>query len=229
MILSLKAEKRSVVGRKVAKLRKTGLLPANIYGKKVTSEAISLDLKEFSKVYKDAGETGLIEVAVAGQKRPVLVHHVQLHPVTDEMLHVDFLQVDLKEKVTANVPLEVAGESPAEKQGLGTVVQYVNEIEVKSLPGDIPDKFEIDATTLKEVDQAILVGDLKYDTARVEVSLPKDQVLVKVEPPKVVEEEVVASQPTGEGVAEGASEVQGEDQASASGAKVDAPKEASKE
>ena len=142
------------------------------------------------KVYQEAGETGLVELTIDSKKRNVLIHNVQLDPVTDKPLHIDLLQVDLKEKVSAEVPVELVGESPAEKQGLGTVVQYITEVEVLALPGDLPDKFEIDATALTEVDQSILVENLPIDPQKIEVKADPKEIVLKVEPPKK-EEEVV--------------------------------------
>jgi large subunit ribosomal protein L25 len=185
--LKLVAEKRKIFGRKVKSLRREGILPANIYGRKVKSLAIQVPLIEFEKVYQRVGETGLVEVNIGKTKRPVLIHNVQVDPVTDAPVHVDFLQVDLKEKVTAAVPIEVRGESPTEKQGLGTVVQYIDEIEVEALPTDLPEKFELDLSSLVEVDQTIQVKDLKIDK-KVEIKAEPEQILVKIEPPRKVEE-----------------------------------------
>ena len=185
---TIKAEKRKILGQKVKILRKEGILPANIYGKKVKSLAVQLPLNEFEKIYKEAGETGIIEVSVDGTKRPVLINNIQRHPVTDLPLHVDFLQVDLKEKVTADVPVDLIGESPAEKSGLGTVVQHVNEIQVEALPADLPEKFEIDLSKLTEVDQAVFVKTLAVDSKKVEIKNDAEQILVKVEPLRKEEE-----------------------------------------
>ncbi|MEK7112192.1 MAG: 50S ribosomal protein L25 [Patescibacteria group bacterium] len=194
----LEAKIRKVTGRKVKNLRKEGLLPASIYGKKIKSQAIEVKLTDFKKVFEEAGETGLITLKIGGGKtkgedRAVLVSNVQLDPVSDSTIHVDFRQVDLKEKVTAGVPVEMVGESPAQKGGIGTVVQYVSEIEVEALPMDLPEKFEIDASTLTEVDQAVFVKDLKYDKTKVEVKNAPEEIVVKVEPPQ--KEEVVAPPP----------------------------------
>lgn len=208
--LILKAEKRKVIGRKVSKLRRGGVVPANIYGKKVKSLAIQTSLNEFEKVFKKVGETGLVELQINGDKRPVLVHNIQLDPLTDVILHVDFLQVDLKEKVIAKVPVEVVGESPAEKQGLGTVVQYIDEIEVEALPQDLPEKFEIDRANLTEVDQLIAVKDLPIDKQKVEVKADLEQILVKVEPPRKEEEVPVPAAEVAEVPAEG--EVQAQEE-----------------
>lgn len=164
-------------------------MPANIYGKKIKSESIQIDLKEFLSVYKEVGDTKLFYI----NERPVLVANIQKDPVSDSLLHVDFHQVDLKEKVEAKVPVELIGESPAEKQSIGTVVQYLNEIEVEALPTDLPEKFEIDISTLSEVDQMVHVKDLPYDKSKIEVKTDLEEILVKVEPPQ--KEEVVAPAP----------------------------------
>ena len=191
----LEAEARKLTGRKVKTLRAAGLLPANIYGKKIDSLAVQVKLSDFKKIYEEVGETGLVTLKVQGAKgkaqdRAVLVSNVQVHPVSDIPVHVDFRQVDLKEKVTAEVPVELTGEAPAEKGGIGTAVQYFDEIEVEALPLDLPEKFEIDISTLAEVDQAVFVKDLKYDKDKVAVKNDPEEIIVKVEPPQ--KEEVVA-------------------------------------
>lgn len=195
--LTLKAEVRKISGRKVKNLRKEGILPGNISGKKIKSEAVQVVFKEFDKVYKEAGETGLVTLEIGKEEKPVLIHNLQVNPVSDVPVHVDFLQVDLKEKVEADVPVELKGESPAEKQALGTVVQYINEIKVEALPMDLPEKFEVDTSELSEVDQAIFVKDLKVDRSKVDVKTGPDEIVVKVEPPQ--KEEVIAPPPPVEG------------------------------
>lgn len=206
----LKAEKRTLEGRKVKNLRKEGVLPGNVSGKKIKSEAVQVNLKDFEKIFKEIGETGLLTLTVGADEKPVLIHNLQYHPITDEPLHVDFLQVDLKEKVEADIPVEMSGESPAEKQALGTVVQYINEIKVEALPGDLPEKFEVDISTLAEVDQSIFVKDLKYDKSKIEIKGDLEAILAKVEPPQK-EEVVEAPAPVeGEVPAEGGAPAEGE-------------------
>lgn len=206
----LKAELRTISGRKVKNLRAKGILPANVSGKKMKSEAVQVVLKDFEKIYKEAGETGLITLMVGKDQKPILVHNLQLDPVTGTPIHADFLQVDLKEKVTAMVPVELTGESPAEKQAIGTVVQQLNEIEVEALPTDLPEKFEVNVENLEAVDQAIYVKDLKYDRSKVEVKAEPEALVAKVEPPQ--KEEVVAPPAPAEGEvpAEGAAPAEGE-------------------
>jgi len=204
--ITLKAKARKEVGRKVKLLRKEGILPANIYGKKIKSESIQITLPDFREVYKKAGETGLIYIEVEGNKeaKPVLVANIQRDPVSNATLHIDFHQVDLKEKIGAKVPVELTGESPAEKQSIGTVVQYLSEVEVEALPTDLPEKFVVDISALIEVDQSLFVKDIKVDKSKVEIKTDIESILVKVEPPQK-EEVVVAPTPAeGEVPAEGA-------------------------
>jgi len=193
----LNAQSRVTTGRKVKKLRLEGILPANVFGKGVKSESVQVSLKDFEKVYGDSGETGLIELKIGSKTRPVLVSNLQKNPVTDAPIHVDFREVDLKEKVTAKVAVEMSGEAPAEKSGVGTAVLYINEIEVEALPGDLPDKFVIDISALAEVDAAILVKDIKVDRAKVTLKAEEESIVVKVEPPQ--KEEVVAPPAPAEG------------------------------
>ena len=192
---TLKADKRILTGKKVRSLRREGFVPANIFGKKMKSLAIQLKKDDFGKLYKEAGETSLIDLTVGSEKYNVLISDVQIHPIDDKPLHVDFRQVDLKEKVTATIPVETVGESPAEKSGLGTAVQLVDEVEVEALPTDLIEKFEVNIDGLTEVDQAIFIKDLKYDKSKIEMKSDPEMIIVKVEPPQkeeVIEEPVVA-------------------------------------
>jgi len=190
--LTLKAEPRKLLGRKVKKLRREGMLPANVYGKKVKSKAVSVKLTDFGKIFKQAGETSIVDLSLNKKILPVLIHNVQLDPVRDIPLHVDFLQVDLKEKVTSQIPVELVGESPAEKQGLGTVVQYISEIEVEALPMDLLDKFEVDLSKLGKVNDAVLVRDIKVDKKKIFISKEdKEKMVVKIEELRKEEEEVI--------------------------------------
>ncbi len=177
-------------------------MPANIFGRKFKSTAISVDAKEFANVFASAGETSLIDLEIGKDKKAVLIRNVQVGPVDDGVLHIDFQQVDLKAKIIAQIPVELVGESPAEKQGLGTVVKYVDEIEIEALPTDLPDKFEIDTALLTEVDQSVLIKDIPVDKKNIEVKDDPEKIIVKVEPPRKEEEVVVATPAEGEAAAE---------------------------
>ena len=201
----LKANERKILGRKVKTLRKVGLLPGVVYGKGVKSASVCVALKAFQDAYKKAGETGIVELMIGSSKKPVLIHNIQLNPVSGEPIHADFLQVNLKEQVNATVPVEISGESPAEKSGLGTIVAQLNEIEVRALPLDLPEKFVVDVSKLIEVDQAIFVKDLDVDKLKVEIKTDLESIIVKVETPQ---KEEVIEQPKAEG--EAAPQTEGE-------------------
>ena len=196
----LKSKSRDIFGKKVGNLRKKGILPANIYGKNIKSKAIEIDLKEFENVFKTAGYTSLIDLGIENKKLPVMIHNVQKDPISELPIHIDFLQVDLKEKVLAKVPVELVGESPAEKQGLGTAVQYIDEVQVETLPGNVPSKFELDLSKLVEVDQSFHIKDISVDKD-VEIKTDLEQVVVIIESIRKEEEKPVV-----ETIAEGEEE-----------------------
>lgn len=221
--INLKAEKRTVTGRKVKKLRREGLLPANVYGKNEASQALQLSVVEFEKAYKEAGETGLVELSVGGDTKHVLISNIHTNPVTDEYLHVDFRQVSLKEKVVANVPVEIVGEAQAEKDGIGTLVVQLNDVEVEALPLDLPESFKVDVGILVEVDQAIYVKDLKYDKAKVEIKNDLEAIVAKIEPPQ---KEEVVEVPVEEGAeVEAGAETPEAEVSAAESSEADAPAE----
>jgi large subunit ribosomal protein L25 len=157
---TLNAQKRDALGRKVKKLRAQGMLPASIYGKKVPSESVVLTLADFASIYKDAGVTGLVDLTIDGKKKPVLIHHVQKDPVSEAVLHVEFYQVDLKEKVHAKVPVVLVGESKAVADHKGVILSLLSEVEVEALPAELPENIEVDVTQLAEIDQELKVSDL---------------------------------------------------------------------
>src|SRR3990167_5953864 len=105
--IPLSAQKRTVLGKKVKTLRREGLIPAHVFGHKIPTIHVQVKKTEFGPVFEKVGETGIISLDVDKEKRPVMVRNIQVHPVSDDLLHVDFYQVNLSEKVTVNVPVEV--------------------------------------------------------------------------------------------------------------------------
>lgn len=196
----LKVEKRKVLGRKVKSLRKEGILPSNIYGKGVKSLAVQVPIKDFLKLYQKVGETGVVELSVGeGEPRPALVSNLQLHPVTGHPLHVDFHQVTLTEKVRTTVPVVTVNEAPAVEQKIGALLTPLDEIEVEALPADLPEKIEVDISSLSEVDQEIKVTDLTI-SKKVTVLTEPGLVVIKIVPliteeaKKILEEEKAAAE-----------------------------------
>lgn len=209
----LKAETRTLTGRKVKKLRVSGQIPANVFGKQIKSISVQIAAPDFNKIYAVVGESTLVYLEVAGENeaRPVLVREVSHHPVTGLVLHVDFNQVNLKEKVTAPVEIELVGESPAELEKLGILVQQLDEIEVEALPTDMPEKLEVSVAELKAVDDAILVKDIKVGN---DVSIKSDPEAIVARIEALAKEEVVEA-PVAEAPVEGAVPAEGTEEISA--------------
>lgn len=223
--LKLSVEKRTLTGRKVKRLRRENNIPANIFGKKVKSLAVQVKNSDIVKVYQEAGETSLIDLSVDQDKqvRPVLISNVHKDPVTDDFLHVDFHQVDLTKKVSATISLELIGESPAVKEQSAVINSAFLEVEVEALPADLPEKIEIDISTLKEIGNSIFVKDIKISD-KISILLEPGTLLVSVIEPKEEEEEPAPAEAEAETDAE-----EGTDEAETDESSEEAPKEAEKE
>lgn len=191
---SLKAKLRKEKGTAYRAKQEQEVIPAVLYGPEVESLSLEVDRKEFEKVYKDVGET-LIDLDVEGKKYSVLIHDEQVHPLSQELLHVDFYQPNLKEEVETEVPLELIGEAPALKLG-GTLIANMKEIPVSALPKDLPSKIVIDVSSLATFEDAITVKDIKVPNGvTIEIDNPEEIIVQVVEPEKVEEE---LSKPIGE-------------------------------
>lgn len=187
--ITLQLHKRDVFRKKVKRLRQQGEIPGNIFGRNVKSLAVTAKLADFEIVSQKAGETQIVYLQVDGEdnERPALLTNIQYQPVDDQILHVDYRQVDLKEKVTANIPVELIGESPAVKDFQAVVVPSITEIEVEALPTDLLEKIEVDISQLKQIGDAIKVADLKIDTAKIEVLTDPETIVVTATPQQAEE------------------------------------------
>jgi large subunit ribosomal protein L25 len=157
----LVVEKRELLGKKVKQVRAEGKLPANVYGKDMPSMAIQIDGKEFKKAVHAAGLTQVIYLSVDKQEIPSMIQNVQTDPVSDHFIHADFKKVNLSQKVEAQVPVILIGESEAVAQNKGDMMTLVNVLYVEALPTDMPQEIEIDISSLKEIDDEMKVSDLK--------------------------------------------------------------------
>lgn len=214
----LKAQERTVFGKKVKNSRKQGLIPANVYGNKVETEAVFVEAADFHKVHRQVGSTGLIDLKIGEEKtRPVLVRELQHDARRGELLHIDFYQVNLSQKVTVYVPVVLVGDEP-ESVHLGetVILNPLAEIEIEALPTDLLDKVEVDISTLKEVDDAILVSELKIDREKITVLTSEEEVVIKMAPAvteemqALLEEQDAATDAAAEAATEGEAEA-GED------------------
>ncbi len=191
--INLEVQRRNLLGKKVKKLRRQGYIPATVYGKNFTSVAIQFPTSQV-RVLKQAGETGIVYLTLDKQKLPTMIRHIQQHPVTNKILHVDFYKVNLKEKVKAQVPIELIGEAPIVKSGYN-LVQVLHEVEVEALPADIPDSIQVDVSHLEDEGQDIRIKDLKIDTKKTElIEIDPEETIVVIEKPK----EEVEEEPTEE-------------------------------
>ena len=188
-MVSISAEKREEVGKGLSQLRKKGKTPVVLYGPKTKAEALTVDEKELESVYKEVGESTLVDLEVAGKKTPVLIHEVQRHPVSDKIIHVDFYQPPLDKKVEISVPLVFEGEAPGVKELGGTLLRNIQEIEVLAFPQDLPHEIAVSVERLKTFDDRILVKDLVYG-AEVEILREADDVIAQVVPAEDVEKEL---------------------------------------
>jgi len=191
----LNAQIRTLLGRKVKQLRNQGLLPATIYGKGLDSISIQMNSIEAEKIFSEAGESGLVELIVdEKEKLPILFRNPQYHPIEGNLIHIDCYKVNLKEKISAMVPVEFIGESQAVKDG-NTLVTVTDEVEVEALPADLPESIEVDLVVLENIESVVTVADLKVDRSKVEILTDAEQLIAKVEEPRAEEEPVVELTP----------------------------------
>jgi len=172
--INFKVASRSLLGKKVKQLRTQGLTPGNVMGNSVASTPVSVPTTKFVKLYDQVGDSGLFYLEVEGEDsaRPVLIDEVEVNPLTNQPQHVVFKQVNLSEKISAEIPVELVGEFKVS----GAVVITVHDaIEVEALPTDLPEKFEIDISNLTEIDQAVTFNDLAYDRDKVTLMINEEE------------------------------------------------------
>lgn len=196
---TLKVAKRELLGKKVNRLRAQGLTPASVYGRDFKSISVQAETKILDSLFEELGESGLFNIQIDdGELLPVLFKNPQYHPVSDQLMHVDFYKVDLSRKIKAEVPVELIGEAPIIK--LGNVLMHItNTIEVEGLPADLPEKIEVDISGLENLEQMITVADLKIDKDKLTILTDLEQVVVKSEEPKEEVIEMVEAAPEVEG------------------------------
>lgn len=209
----LTAETRATLGKKVKQLRKDGKMPANVYGKHIESRAIQVTYTDFLAMYKELGETGIIDLIIDGKAVPVLIKNPQVNYKSHTPYHVDFYQVNLKEKIKTFVPVKLVGEPKAVADKLGLLMQVLQEIEIEALPESLPEAIEADTTSLEEVGDMLEVTDLTAPEG-VTILTTADQVVAQIS--ELVQEEkepepvVVAAEGETEAPAEGTTTAEGE-------------------
>jgi large subunit ribosomal protein L25 len=184
----LPAEKREVIGKKVKYLRAERKVPGILYGHGTEPVPVVVTRNNFDKVWRRAGGSTIVKLAIGeGETRNVLIHDVQLDPISNEYQHVDFYQVKLDEKIKAEVPIRFEGESPAVRDQEGILITNKSALEVECLPLDLPHELVVDLSSLKTFDDAIHIKDVKAP-ANVEILGEPEDVVAVVNPPRSEEE-----------------------------------------
>ncbi len=190
--MDLQVQKREKLGRGVKALRKQGFIPAELYGKGLENIHVSVPMKDFRKVYKEAGENTVVTVLLDGKKYPVLINDVSFDRITNEFESADLYQIRMDEKLKVGVPLEFFGIAPAVKEKNGLLVKSLQELEVEALPMDLPHDIKVDISGIMEIGQSIYVKDLNVPKG-VRVLVDGGTVVASVTA-KITEEEELAMQ-----------------------------------
>ena len=179
--MDLTANTREIRGKKVKTLRRDGITPVHVFGRGIEPEALQCDTVELQKVLAQAGTTGIVGLKIdkARKKRNVMVREVQKEPRSGNLLHVDFYQIRMEEKLKVDVPIFLTGEAPALKMKENFLSHELDSLSVECLPDDIPNHIEVDVSNLEEVDQSIHVQDIILGEEVTVLNNP-DQLVAKI-------------------------------------------------
>jgi large subunit ribosomal protein L25 len=190
-MFAIKAKKRND-STKLGLLRAGGEIPAVFYGAGKDTTPISISTIEFKKIWRDAGESSTVKIGVGTVNIDALIHEVQVDPVTDEPIHVDFLAIDMKKKIRVDVPLVFEGISNAVKSGIGNLVKVLYEIKIEALPSDLPHNLVVDISKLETLKDQVFVSDIKLPAGVAVIDNLTDVVVSVVEQVEEKEEVIVA-------------------------------------
>lgn len=188
----IEAEPREVAGKKVSQLRRNGWIPGVIYGRK-TSQSVQMEQKSLRRALRVVGTTHLADLSIGGKTRTVLVRDIQQHATRGDIVHVDFMEVDMKVKLRAQAELVGVGEAAPEAEGLGVVTLMLREVEIECLPDDLVAEIDVDMSAIRTPDDVIHVRDLVAPNG-VEILTDLDQVVARFEYAAEEIEEAVAAE-----------------------------------
>ena len=183
---SVKLSPRTQIGKKVSVLRRQGFVPVHVYGADIESAALQVEDKTLVRLLAQVGTNVPISVEYDGgdQKNICFVREVQRHPVTEEIIHVDFLRVDVSQKISAEVPVILDGTAPGVAQLGGVLLQNLQSLLVEALPMEMPSAFHVDITLLEDFEKTIVVGDVAA-TGDVTLLNDPEEMIARVAPPRI--------------------------------------------
>lgn len=168
---------------KIKEIRKSGYIPAVVYGPGLDNKNIKVKNLDFQRVFAEAGESHLIDISIGeGDPIKVIVKDTQKDPIKDNIIHIDFYQVDMNKKITAEIPLNFIGESKAVKEMGGTLVKKLDSLEVRCLPGNLVDKIDIDLSGLNNFHDSIRISDINLP-AGMESAIDANEMVAGVSEP----------------------------------------------
>jgi large subunit ribosomal protein L25 len=191
--IELNAKRRTIIGKQVGALRRSGLIPAVMYGAGTDPIPLELAEHETSQALIDVGGSTLIDLKVDDETHKVLLREIQRHVVRRNILHIDFLKVAMDVAIRAVVPVELEGSAPAVRELGGVLVAGLDEIEVEALPGNLPDRITVDLSVLVDFDSSITVGDLELGEGVTLITEPDEAIanVIYQSMEEIVEEEEV--------------------------------------
>ena len=185
-VATVKLDPRTVMGKKVRQLRRQGVIPVHMYGADIQPSSLQVDERTLNRLLPQVGTNIPVSVELQDQdmENICFVREVQRHPVTEEVIHVDFLRVDVTKTVSAEVPLTLTGTSTAVTQMAGTLLQNVQSLSIEALPMDMPAEIPVDISVLVDFDITLLVGDVEVPGNVTVLNDPEDAI-VRVAPPRL--------------------------------------------
>ncbi len=199
-VQSVKLSPRSVIGKKVKALRRQGVVPVHMYGAGIESQPLQTEAGMLRRLLPQVGTNVPVSVEIDGDdgENICFVREVQRHPVTEAILHVDFIRVVVSQTIRAEVPLLLTGTAPAIRQG-GTLLQPLQRLLVEALPMNMPESLEVDVSDLDDFEKAVYVSGIAVGS-NVTVITESEEMIARVIPPRVEEvEEVVVGEELEEG------------------------------
>jgi large subunit ribosomal protein L25 len=195
--VKITARVRDTKAEKPGQTRRQNEIPAVVYGKGKDNVSLAVNRGEFEKAYREIGHSAIADLEIDGKVKKVLVQEVEAHMVNDNILHIDFYEVNMTEKITTTVPLKFIGDSAAVLDLNGTLITNKSEVEIECLPADLPHEIEVDLSVLADFEATIHVSDIKVSD-KVEIKDEPEELIASVEPPRTEEELAELEEPVAE-------------------------------